>query len=332
MGQCQNREPREGTPRSYYLVFGAPPIRYTGEPSCRGPLIFNVVLDEADDEGKERAETLNLPVAVQSKQPFKLTQVNANNKKHGFIFSFSLSFAGHAAPPGYSLRILAGVDIEYREGEGIRLTQAEKSNSPFCVFECSSSDGLSEEVTATEPIYLQSLKNVVVSAMPDGAKRLTYAPIVIELEYDPNAANGGTHKSRRNREELEETELIEHTVHYTFLDLPDTNSQPTTTGTSEGSGGAPAKPVVETKVVRQMLQYGSEVYELDDVFGLTNDDADEEDGEDTLCIVCFTNLRDTMLLPCRHMCLCYECASMLRLQRNNACPVCRINIERIMRA
>ena len=33
--------------------------------------------------------------------------------------------------------------------------------------------------------------------------------------------------------------------------------------------------------------------------------------------------RDTLILPCRHLCLCKSCAANLRNQSNN-CPICRV--------
>lgn len=33
-------------------------------------------------------------------------------------------------------------------------------------------------------------------------------------------------------------------------------------------------------------------------------------------------MRDTLILPCRHLCLCQACADSLRYQANN-CPICR---------
>jgi hypothetical protein len=40
------------------------------------------------------------------------------------------------------------------------------------------------------------------------------------------------------------------------------------------------------------------------------------------CVICLTDARDTTVIPCRHMCLCYECALQLRLNTNR-CPICR---------
>lgn len=35
-----------------------------------------------------------------------------------------------------------------------------------------------------------------------------------------------------------------------------------------------------------------------------------------------SEVRDTLILPCRHLCLCNSCANTLRYQANN-CPICR---------
>jgi hypothetical protein len=40
------------------------------------------------------------------------------------------------------------------------------------------------------------------------------------------------------------------------------------------------------------------------------------------CVVCLTERRDTTVLPCRHMCMCFECANHLRMSTNK-CPICR---------
>ena len=33
-----------------------------------------------------------------------------------------------------------------------------------------------------------------------------------------------------------------------------------------------------------------------------------EEAEERLCVICLVNDRDTTVLPCRHMCMCHECA------------------------
>ncbi|EDV38877.1 uncharacterized protein Dana_GF25023 [Drosophila ananassae] len=45
-------------------------------------------------------------------------------------------------------------------------------------------------------------------------------------------------------------------------------------------------------------------------------------SEDQLCVVCSTNPKEVILLPCGHVCLCEDCAQKISI----ACPVCRGNI------
>lgn len=55
------------------------------------------------------------------------------------------------------------------------------------------------------------------------------------------------------------------------------------------------------------------------VEGCDPEDDDEGGGE---CVICMSEPRDTLILPCRHLCLCQLCADSLRYQANN-CPICR---------
>ncbi|XP_045125895.1 mitochondrial E3 ubiquitin protein ligase 1-like [Portunus trituberculatus] len=48
--------------------------------------------------------------------------------------------------------------------------------------------------------------------------------------------------------------------------------------------------------------------------------------ESLMCVVC-CGLRDVLLLPCRHMCVCGACA--LQLPEPRACPVCRTEVESV---
>lgn len=58
------------------------------------------------------------------------------------------------------------------------------------------------------------------------------------------------------------------------------------------------------------------------VFSLQPSD-DENSDNSNECVVCLSDLRDTLILPCRHLCLCNSCADTLRYQANN-CPICRL--------
>ena len=92
-------------------------------------------------------------------------------------------------------------------------------------------------------------------------------------------------------------------------------------------------------VVTQKLQIDNEVFEVEDIFGAsvdeapTTEDATEERKpieEDDACVICLTEAKDTLVMPCRHRCLCEGCASNLRSQTNK-CPMCRTPIEGLLK-
>ena len=40
------------------------------------------------------------------------------------------------------------------------------------------------------------------------------------------------------------------------------------------------------------------------------------------CLICCSNTRNTLFLPCKHSCCCSTCSHSLRI-RNNPCPICK---------
>ncbi|XP_055927387.1 E3 ubiquitin-protein ligase MGRN1-like isoform X3 [Argiope bruennichi] len=83
------------------------------------------------------------------------------------------------------------------------------------------------------------------------------------------------------------------------------------------------------KPLKQKLFVDGLCYLLQEIYGIENknvyqSDLTDEDVEDTGfdCVICMIDPRDTLILPCRHLCLCNSCADSLRYQANN-CPICR---------
>ncbi|CAG0883737.1 unnamed protein product [Darwinula stevensoni] len=81
------------------------------------------------------------------------------------------------------------------------------------------------------------------------------------------------------------------------------------------------------KAFKQKLFVDGLCYLLQEVYGIENknvemknDDETEDSGAE--CVICMSDTRDTLILPCRHLCLCNCCADSLRYQANN-CPICR---------
>lgn len=60
---------------------------------------------------------------------------------------------------------------------------------------------------------------------------------------------------------------------------------------------------------------------------VTSGSADIIDGAE--CVICLTERRTTIVMPCRHLCLCTSCAEDLRLV-SNTCPVCRGPVARFL--
>jgi len=55
-------------------------------------------------------------------------------------------------------------------------------------------------------------------------------------------------------------------------------------------------------------------------------------GDWQRCVVCLTNNREVIVLPCGHVCLCADCMILINQQEQRNCPVCRQQIVNIARA
>ncbi|KAK7832271.1 putative e3 ubiquitin-protein ligase lul4 [Quercus suber] len=87
----------------------------------------------------------------------------------------------------------------------------------------------------------------------------------------------------------------------------------------------------QVRVVKQILWIDGFRYELREIYGIGSSEAEGFDDSDPgkECVICMTEPKDTAVLPCRHMCMCSECAKALRLQ-SNKCPICRQPIEELI--
>lgn len=109
---------------------------------------------------------------------------------------------------------------------------------------------------------------------------------------------------------------------------------------------------VTAKVLKQKIQVRGQTYELREIYGIDSSSEKRSGGEgatsaagedggaagsamsDVLssgseCVICLTEKRDTTVLPCRHMCLCNDCAQQLRFA-SNRCPVCRTQVQSLL--
>lgn len=82
---------------------------------------------------------------------------------------------------------------------------------------------------------------------------------------------------------------------------------------AEGGAVAEGKRVWVVKVVRREAQIGAHSFLLKEIYGLSSSGAETASDDPYAstpneCIVCLTSPRDVVLLPCRHLVVCRECA------------------------
>uniref|UniRef100_A0A8C5J966 E3 ubiquitin-protein ligase n=1 Tax=Junco hyemalis TaxID=40217 RepID=A0A8C5J966_JUNHY len=85
------------------------------------------------------------------------------------------------------------------------------------------------------------------------------------------------------------------------------------------------KPLKQKQVVDGVSYLLQEIYGIENKYNTQDSKVAEDEVSDNSaeCVVCLSDVRDTLILPCRHLCLCNTCADTLRYQANN-CPICRL--------
>ena len=92
------------------------------------------------------------------------------------------------------------------------------------------------------------------------------------------------------------------------------------------------------------LEVGQNTWQLKPIFGNDEDDKNaKKTKESTMntininsfkkeCIMCFDEVTDIMIYPCRHLSIGFKCAQQLRSSKKcYECPVCRATIERFVK-
>jgi len=74
-------------------------------------------------------------------------------------------------------------------------------------------------------------------------------------------------------------------------------------------------------VLMQKVHIDGKSYLLNQVYGAKD--------TDDYCVICMTEKRTTSILPCRHLCLCIDCAEALNHRGDSRCPMCRGGIFHI---
>ncbi|XP_041073370.1 E3 ubiquitin ligase RNF157 isoform X2 [Carcharodon carcharias] len=96
-------------------------------------------------------------------------------------------------------------------------------------------------------------------------------------------------------------------------------------------GNCSVKPLKQKQVVDGVSYLLQEIYGIENKYNCEQSKgADDQHSDNSAeCVVCLSDVRDTLILPCRHLCLCNACADTLRYQANN-CPICRLPFRALL--
>jgi len=92
----------------------------------------------------------------------------------------------------------------------------------------------------------------------------------------------------------------------------------------------------QIKISREKMEWNGESYDVNEIYGINSSEFGKSevarmDDSEKECVVCLSDKRDTIILPCRHMCLCVNCAMSIQNQTSRKCPICRDNIESFLK-
>ena len=83
----------------------------------------------------------------------------------------------------------------------------------------------------------------------------------------------------------------------------------------------------EFKGIEQRMINGKTILVLQEIFGLEIDQEAPvaEDDESNMCVICISEDKSTVVMPCGHLCICKSCATEFAKKQNPLCPICRVS-------
>ena len=145
-------------------------------------------------------------------------------------------------------------------------------------------------------------------------ERSSYTELIKEIEVDEGMTQHVSLEGIENKNRLMITVERRKTV-----DLPKTNFiviDNITVFISVINGTA--------HVIQQNFMINENDYCFYDIFGIgkTNGSVSNGLGDDNACVICTSDPKEILLLPCRHVALCKGCYDELK-HRSRQCPICR---------
>ncbi|CAF4259650.1 unnamed protein product, partial [Rotaria magnacalcarata] len=95
-------------------------------------------------------------------------------------------------------------------------------------------------------------------------------------------------------------------------------------------GNQPLIKVVQTSKIHENEPFLDRKNEIDVIKKSSSDfDLVLNNAHESTCVICLTDTRNVLLLPCRHLCICGSCAENLKFQSAN-CPICRVPFRALL--
>ena len=95
--------------------------------------------------------------------------------------------------------------------------------------------------------------------------------------------------------------------------------------------------LINRKVVKYIYEMNNKSYQLFSLYGGIDDhnngegnNSNNNNNREMSCVICLGDDCDTAVLPCRHMCLCHDCARSL-VSGGSKCPICRKVIQAFLK-
>ncbi|TNV74543.1 hypothetical protein FGO68_gene11926 [Halteria grandinella] len=83
------------------------------------------------------------------------------------------------------------------------------------------------------------------------------------------------------------------------------------------------------KTIQQSFFYKGSMFQLSDIYGGGAIEPFRKSFQEEECVICFNGAKNMVLLPCRHLCMCQNCAEAS--QGGQKCPICRTRVATFMR-
>ena len=105
------------------------------------------------------------------------------------------------------------------------------------------------------------------------------------------------------------------------------------TFTKDGNGA-----INGAHIKKQVVLINGLPFEIKSIYGMVQEEdcvegsnavADDSGDPDAECLICLTERKDTLIMPCCHFCVCGECGKQL-VKAKHTCPICRGNIQSLI--